>query len=168
MLGHDFIEIEGSHDAKGLRLGCVVSRFNNYVTDRLLDGALDAIQDNGGDTKDVVVVRVPGSLELATAARALAQKGKAAKKPFDALICLGAVIRGETDHYEHVSTGALNSITQLGTDAELEIPTVFGVLTCETARQALDRAGGKAGNAGSNAAVTAIEMASVLKKIRGL
>ena len=154
-----FTELEGGLDAAELRLGCVVSRFNGFITDRLLEGALDAIRRHGGDADKVFVARVPGSLELATAARALAQSGN-----FDALICLGAVIRGETAHYEHVASGAASQIARVGPDTG--VPTIFGVLTCDTVEQAIDRSGAKSGNAGSQAAASAIEMANLLSSIR--
>ncbi|MXY71356.1 MAG: 6,7-dimethyl-8-ribityllumazine synthase [Acidobacteriia bacterium] len=156
-----FTELEGGLDAAELRLGCVVSRFNSFVTDRLLEGALDAIRRHGGDADKVFVARVPGSLELATAARALAQSGN-----FDALICLGAVIRGDTAHYEHVASGAASQIARVG--PETGVPTIFGVLTCDTVEQAIDRSGAKSGNAGSQAAASAIEMANLLSSIRSM
>lgn len=156
-----FTELEGRLDAAELRLGCVVSRFNSFITDRLLEGALDAIRRHGGDADKVFVARVPGSLELATAARALAQSGN-----FDALICLGAVIRGETAHYEHVASGAASQIARVG--PETGVPTIFGVLTCDTVEQAIDRSGAKSGNAGSQAAASAIEMANLLSAIRSM
>ena len=156
-----FTELEGGLDAAELRLGCVVSRFNSFVTDRLLEGALDAIRRHGGDADKVFVARVPGSLELATAARALAQSGN-----FDALICLGAVIRGDTAHYEHVASGAASQIARVG--PETGVPTIFGVLTCDTVEQAIDRSGAKSGNAGSQAAASAIEMANLLSAIRSM
>lgn len=153
------VTIEGDLSAQGLRFGCVVARFNSFITERLLDGALDAIRRHGGDVSSVRVVRVPGSLELATAARALADSGE-----YDALICIGAVIEGETDHYKHVAAGAAQSITRIG--PETGVPTIFGVLTCDEQQQAIDRAGGKLGNAGFQAAVAAIEMASLTAKLR--
>lgn len=153
------VTIEGDLSAQGLRFGCVVARFNSFITERLLDGALDAIRRHGGDVSSVRVVRVPGSLELATAARALAVSGE-----YDALICIGAVIEGETDHYKHVAAGAAQSITRIG--PETGVPTIFGVLTCDEQQQAIDRAGGKLGNAGFQAAVAAIEMASLTAKLR--
>ena len=150
--------IEGDLNARGLRFGCIVARFNSFITDRLLQGALDAIRRHGGSLGDVTVVRVPGSLEIATAARAMASSGE-----FDALICLGAVIRGETDHYEHVSGGAASGIARIGADTG--VPAIFGVLTCETVDQAIDRSGAKSGNSGFHAAVAAIETATLLKRL---
>ena len=151
--------IEGELTAQGLRFGCLVARFNSFITDRLLAGALDAINRHGGDLDKVTVARVPGSLELATAARVMAESGD-----YDALVCLGAVIRGETDHYDHVASGAASSIARIG--PETGVPTIFGVLTCENAEQAIDRAGGKSGNAGFNAATAAIEMANLIGKLK--
>lgn len=153
------VTIEGDLSAQGLKFGCIVARFNSFITERLLEGALDAIRRHGGDVGSVRVVRVPGSLELATAARALADSGE-----YDALICIGAVIEGETDHYKHVAAGAAQSITRIG--PETGVPTIFGVLTCDEQQQAIDRAGGKLGNAGFQAAVAAIEMASLTTKLR--
>ena len=152
------VSIEGDLNAEGLRLGCVVARFNSFITDRLLAGALDAIRRHGGSPEAVQVVRVPGSLELATAARAMAVTGK-----YDALVCLGAVIRGETDHYDHVASGAASSLARIG--PETGVPTIFGVLTCDELDQAINRAGAKSGNTGFHAAVAAIEMANLLKKL---
>ncbi len=153
-----FTELEGGLDAAELRLACVVSRFNSLITDRLMAGALDAIRRHGGDADRVFVARVPGSLELATVARVLAKSGD-----FDALICLGAVIRGETAHYEHVASGATSEIARIGPDTG--VPTIFGVLTCETVQQAIDRSGAESGNAGFQAAASAIEMANLLRQI---
>ncbi len=150
--------VEGDLGADGLRLGCVVSRFNSFITERLLAGALDAVRRHGGADADVCIAYVPGSLELATAAKAMAASGK-----FDALVCLGAVIRGETEHFAHVAEGAASSIARIGPDTG--VPTVFGVLTCDTMEQAIDRAGGKSGNAGFNAAAAAVEMANLMRKL---
>lgn len=150
--------VEGDLGADGLRLGCVVSRFNSFITERLLAGALDAVRRHGGSEAEVRIAYVPGSLELATAAKAMAASGK-----FDALVCLGAVIRGETEHFAHVAEGAASSIARIGPDTG--VPTVFGVLTCDTMGQAIDRAGGKSGNAGFAAAAAAVEMANLMRKL---
>ena len=152
------VTIDGALDARGLRIGCVVSRFNSFITDRLLSGALDAVRRHGGSADEVHVIQVPGSLELATAAHAMAKTGN-----YDALICLGAVIRGETDHYDHVASGAASAITRIG--PETGVPTIFGVLTCDRTDQAIERSGGKSGNSGFQAAVAAIEMANVLRQL---
>ena len=156
-----YTKLEGFHAAEDLRLGCVVSRFNSFITDRLLAGALKAIRYHGGRADQVVIAHVPGSLELATAARALVQSGN-----FDALICLGAVIRGETAHYEHVASGAASQIARIG--PETGVPTTFGVLTCDRQQEALDRSGDDGDNAGYQAAESAIEMARLLSEIRSM
>ena len=156
-----FTELEGGLDAAGLRLACIVSRFNGFITDRLLEGALDAIRRHGGDTDQVFVAHVPGSLELATVARALAASGR-----FDALICLGAVIRGETSHHEYVASGAVSQLGRVG--PETGVPTIFGVLTCDNRQQAMNRSGGDSDNAGSQAAASAIEMANLMSEIRSM
>ncbi len=151
--------IEGELTAAGLRFAIVVARFNGFITDRLLAGAVDAVSRSGGDASAVDVVRVPGSLEIPLTARTLAQSGK-----YDAVICLGAVIRGETTHFDHVAQGAARGIADIAGDTG--VPAIFGVLTCNTLEQAIDRAGAKGGNAGFNAAMNAIEMANLLKKLR--
>ncbi len=151
--------IEGALTAAGLRFAIVVARFNGFITDRLLAGAVDAVNRAGGDASAVDVVRVPGSLEIPLAARTLAESGN-----YDAVICLGAVIRGETTHFDHVAQGAARGIADIGRDTG--VPAIFGVLTCNTLEQAIDRAGAKSGNAGFHAAMNAIEMANLLKKLR--
>ena len=151
-------KIEGELSAAGLRFAIVVSRFNSFITDRLLGGAIDAISRSGGSASAVNVVLVPGSLEIPMTAKALAKSGK-----YSAVICIGAVIRGETAHFDYVSQGAARGIADIGT--ETGVPTIFGVLTCNTLEQAIDRAGAKGGNAGFSAAMTAIEMANLLKKL---
>ncbi len=153
------MEIPREMDASGLRFGCVVSRFNSYVTERLLEGTLEGLRQHGGDLANVTVAEVPGSLELATVAMAMAKSGR-----YDAVICLGAVIKGETDHYEHVSAGAVSSIGRIG--PETGVPAVFGVLTCRNRQHAMDRSGGRKGNAGLHAAETAIEMAHLMRNLR--
>lgn len=148
--------IEGSLNGAGMRIAVVVARFNSLVTDRLLDGALDALRRYGVADDDVLVVRVPGSVEIPVVAKRLAASGK-----YDAVVGLGAIVKGGTTHDQYVAAIATNGIAS----ASLETghPVVFGVLTCDTMEQALDRAGGKAGNKGFDAAVTAIEMVSVMK-----
>lgn len=152
--------IEGALDAKTLKVAVVVARFNSFITERLLDGALDALQRTGADTDNVTVVRVPGSWEIPLTVKALGES-----KEFDAIICLGAVVRGETPHFDVVVNESANGMAKAATD--LEIPVVNGVLTTNTMEQAIDRAGGKAGNKGFDAAMTAIEMVNVLRRIRG-
>lgn len=151
--------IEGDLSATGESFAIVVSRFNGFITEQLLNGALDAIRRHGGDVASTDVVRVPGSIELAVTAKALAETGR-----YGAVVCLGAVIRGETDHYDHVAGQAAASIAGVG--SETGVPTIFGVLTCDTLEQAINRAGAKSGNNGFGAAVTAIEMASLLAKLK--
>jgi 6,7-dimethyl-8-ribityllumazine synthase len=150
--------IEGNLNGAGMRMAIVVARFNSLVTDRLLEGALDALARYGVGADDIVVARVPGSLEIPLVARRFAMSGS-----HDAVICLGAVVRGATPHFDYVAAGAANGIAAAGLDSGR--PVIFGVLTCETMEQALDRAGGKSGNKGFDAAVTAIEMVNVIKVV---
>jgi 6,7-dimethyl-8-ribityllumazine synthase len=151
-------ELVGEMSAKGLKLAIVVARFNSFITDRLLAGALETIGKHGGDPDQTPVARVPGSVELAVVARRFAQDRRV-----DAVICLGCVIRGDTTHYDCVVDAAVQGITHVG--VETGVPVIFGVLTCHTSDQAMDRAGGAHGNAGAAAAAAAIEMANLLKKI---
>jgi len=150
--------IEGQLQAGSARIAIVVSRFNDLLTGKLLGGAIDAYVRHGGDQKNLTVAYVPGSMELALAAKKLAGGGK-----YDAVLCLGCVIRGSTDHYEHVAGQAAKAITQVGLDTG--VPTIFGVLTCETLEHAIERAGAQQGNYGASSMVTAIEMVNVLKQI---
>ena len=154
-------EIQGELTAGGLRFAVVVSRFNAFITERLLGGALDALERAGATADNVDVVRVPGALELPLAAQKLAETGR-----YDALVCLGTVIRGDTTHFEHVCNEASKGVAEasLGTG----VPIAFGVLTVENLEQAVDRAGLKSGNKGFEAAMTAIEMANLLKKVKSL
>ena len=152
-------ELEGDLSAKGAKFGIVVSRFNSFISDRLLGGSLDAIRRNGGDVSNVDVARVPGALELPVAAQAMIETER-----YDAVICLGAVIRGETSHYDHVAGEAARGIAEVTREAG--VPVVFGVLTCDTLEQAINRAGAKSGNSGFSAAMTAIEMVGLLKRIQ--
>ena len=153
--------IEGNLDAKGLRFAIALARFNSFITDKLLEGALDALKRHGGDTVHVPIVKVPGSWELPLAAKALADS-----KKYDAIIALGAVIRGDTPHFEYVAGHAASGLAQV--QAQSGIPVVFGVLTTNTVEQAIDRAGAKSGNKGFEAALTAIEMCHVLRQIQAL
>lgn len=150
--------IEGHLDSKGLKFAIVVSRFNAIITERLLEGALDALRRTGCED-EVTVVRVPGSWELPVAARALA-----ASQRYDALICLGAVIKGETPHFDYVAGEAGKGLGAIA--AETGVPIGFGVLTTNTVEQAVDRAGAKAGNKGFDAAMSAVEMANLMRKLR--
>ena len=149
--------IEGDLNARGMRFGVVVSRWNSFITERLLQGALDALRRSGCSKEDITVVRVPGAFEIPSQARTLAQSGK-----YDAIVTLGCLIRGETTHYEHISTEVTRGIGQSA--QETGVPHTYGVLTCENLEQALDRAGLKAGNKGFEAAISAVEMVSLQRK----
>jgi 6,7-dimethyl-8-ribityllumazine synthase len=150
--------IEGNLSAAGKSFGVVASRFNDFIVRRLLDGALDAIRRHGGDPGSVDVVWVPGSFEIPVAAKRLALSGR-----YDAIICLGAVIRGATAHFDYVANWAASGISSVALEANL--PVIFGVITTETIEQAIERAGTKLANKGFEAAVTAIEMADLLPRI---
>jgi 6,7-dimethyl-8-ribityllumazine synthase len=152
--------LEGSLNARGMRFGVVVSRWNSFITERLLQGALDALRRSGCREEDITVVRVPGAFEIPSQARTLAQSGK-----YDAIVTLGCLIRGETTHYEHISTEVTRGIGQSAQDTG--VPHTYGVLTCENLEQALDRAGVKAGNKGFEAAISAVEMVSLQRTTRG-
>ncbi|HWP59249.1 MAG TPA: 6,7-dimethyl-8-ribityllumazine synthase [Candidatus Acidoferrales bacterium] len=146
--------IEGKLDARGLRFGIIVSRFNAVVTEKLLAGALDALKRHGGAEENIDIVRVPGCFEIPLTARRLAASGK-----YDALVCLGAVIRGETAHFEHVANAAARGVARAMD--ETKVPIAFGVLTTYTMEQALARAGAEMDNKGFEAALVAIEMANL-------
>jgi len=149
---------EGALSAQGLRFGLVVSRFNSFITERLLQGALDALRRSGARDQDLTVLRVPGAFEIPAAARTLAEPGQV-----DAIVCLGCIIRGETSHYEHIATEVTRGIGQCA--QETGVPHGYGLLTCENLEQAIDRAGLKAGNKGFEAAMAAIEMANLKKSV---
>jgi 6,7-dimethyl-8-ribityllumazine synthase len=149
---------EGSPSGAGVRVGIVASRFNELIGQRLLDGARNALRRAGVADDDVAVAWVPGAVELPLVARRLAQSGRV-----DAVVTLGAVIRGETDHYEHVCSIAASGVARASADTG--VPVTFGVLTTDTLEQALQRAGGKVGNAGADAASAAIEMATLLREL---
>ncbi len=150
-------EIKSQLDAKGLRLGVIVSRFNSFITDRLLAGALDALARAGADEKKIDVVRVPGSFEIPVAAKKLAQTGR-----YHALITLGCIIRGETQHFDYLSAEVTRGI-QLAA-LHTGVPIAFGVLTTDDLEQAIDRAGAKSGNKGAETALAAVEMANLLAR----
>ena len=152
--------IEGDLNARGMHFAVVVSRWNSFITERLLQGALDALRRSGCREEDIAVVRVPGAFEIPSQARTLAESGK-----YDAIITLGCLIRGETTHYEHISTEVTRGIGQSA--QETGVPHTYGVLTCETLEQAPDRAGLKAGNKGFEAAISAVEMVSLQRKTAG-
>lgn len=148
--------LEGKLDAQGLRFGIVVSRFNSFIADRLVEGANDALLRHGADAAQIHLARVPGAFEIPLVAKKLAQSGN-----YDAVICLGAVIRGATPHFEYVSAEVSKGVASAG--LETGIPIIFGVLTTDTIEQAVERAGTKAGNKGFEAAMGAIEMANLIK-----
>ena len=151
-------ELKGSLQGEGLKVAIVVARFNDFITSRLQEGAIAALSQYGVAAADVTVVSVPGSFEVPFVAKRLAAANK-----HDAVVCLGAVIRGETDHYEHVAGEAAKGIAAAGMASG--VPVIFGILTTDTVEQAINRAGGKSGNHGYSAAVTAIEMANLARAI---
>lgn len=151
--------VDWSVDGRGLRFAIVVARFNNAITGRLLSAALEALIRAGAASGDIEVVKVPGSFELPLIAKALAQRGR-----HDAIIALGAVIRGETPHFDHVAAQAAAGLQQVALSTG--VPVAFGVLTTNTPEQAAARAGGEKGNKGADAAMTAIEMAALLRRLR--
>jgi len=152
--------IEGHLDARGGRFALVVSRFNSFITERLVEGAIDALVRHGADPDAITVVKVPGAFELPTAARWLVQQNQ-----HDAIIALAAVIRGSTPHFDYVANEVAKGIGHLALEGGA--PITFGVLTTDTIEQAIERAGTKAGNKGADAAITAIEMVNVKKALAG-
>ncbi|TWH49095.1 6,7-dimethyl-8-ribityllumazine synthase [Sporomusa sp. KB1] len=147
---------EGNLVAEGLKFGIVIARFNEFITSKLLGGTLDALKRHGASTDNVEIAWVPGAFEIP-----LAAKKMAVSKKYDAVICLGTVIRGSTSHYDYVCAEVSKGVAHVG--LESGVPTLFGVLTTDTIEQAIERAGTKAGNKGFDAAVSAIEMANLLK-----
>ena len=152
-------QIEGHYDAKGLKIDLIVSRFNDFIASRLLDGALDCLRRHGARDEDLTVYRVPGSFEIPYLAARLARR----QPPPDAIICLGAVIRGATDHYQYVADGMARGIARIALDSD--VPVILGVLTTDTIEQAIERAGAKSGNKGADAALAAIEMANLFRQV---
>ncbi len=150
---------EGKLIAKGLKFGIVLSRFNNFITERLLEGALDALRRSGAEEDDWDIVRVPGAFEIPLIAKMMAES-----KKYDAIICLGSVIRGATPHFAYIATEVTKGIAHLS--LEKEIPISFGVLITDNIEQAIERAGTKVGNKGFDAAMTAIEMANLAKELK--
>ncbi len=149
---------EGKLDAKGQKIGIVVSRFNSFISERLLEGAIDALVRHGADDQDIHVARVPGAFEIPLAAKKMAGSGA-----YDAIIALGAVIRGSTPHFDYVSSEVTKGVASVS--LESGIPIAFGVLTTDSIEQAVERAGTKAGNKGFEAAVTVIESVNLLKAL---
>jgi len=152
--------VDGDLLARGARFGIVLARFNGFIGERLLEGALDTLVRHGADRSNIDLVRVPGAFEMPLALKTLAAAGK-----YDALIALGAVIRGATPHFDYVAGECAKGISQVG--LQYDIPVGFGVLTVDTIEQAIERAGTKAGNKGVDAALTVLEMVNLLKKLRG-
>lgn len=150
--------IEGNLNAAGKKFGIIVSRFNSFVSERLLEGAIDTIIRSGGQDDNIEVARVPGAFEIPLLAQKMVQSGG-----YDAVICLGAVIRGATSHYDLVAGEAAKGIAQVS--LESGVPVIFGVLTTDTIEQAIERAGSKAGNKGSESAAAAIEMINLLASV---
>lgn len=153
--------IEGKINAQGMKFGIVVSRFNDFISDRLLAGALDALLRNGAAEKDVEIIKVPGAFEIPQVARKMALT-----KKYDAIICLGAVIRGATPHFDYIAAEVSKGIAMIG--LESEIPISFGVLTTDNLEQAIERAGTKAGNKGWDAALAAMEMVNLYQEMKNL
>jgi 6,7-dimethyl-8-ribityllumazine synthase len=150
--------IRGELDAKGLRIGIVVSRFNSFITERLLAGALDALGRTGAGEKQIEIIRVPGSFEIPIAAKKLAATGR-----FDSIVCIGCILRGETSHYDYVASETSRGIQLAQMDSG--VPMAFCVLTCDTLEQAIARAGLKSGNKGYDAGLAAVEMARLSRKL---
>ena len=150
--------IEGNLSAKGLKVGIVVSRFNDFIGERLLDGAVDTLVRSGAADNDIDVVKVPGTFEMPVVAKTMAKSGN-----YDAIICVGCVIRGSTPHFDYVAGEAAKGIAKVSLD--FETPVAFGVITADNLEQAIERAGTKSGNKGRDAALTAIEMANILKAL---
>jgi len=153
-------KIDAGMDADGLRFGVVVSRFNSFITERLLQGALDALERSGAASKNVDVAHVPGSFELPLGAKKMAQSGR-----YDAIIAIGCVLRGETAHYDYVCSETARGLQLAQMDTG--VPIMFCVLMCDTLEQAIDRAGLKGGNKGFEAGLGAVEMAHLVRKLRG-
>jgi 6,7-dimethyl-8-ribityllumazine synthase len=150
--------IEGKLTAQGVKFGMVVSRFNDFINKRLLDGALDALYRHGAEDKNISIVKVPGSFEIPLMAKKLADSGN-----YDAVICLGAIIRGATPHFEYISAEVTKGIAKVALDSG--VPISFGILTTDNIEQAIERAGTKSGNKGWDAALAAIEMVNLLKRV---
>lgn len=150
--------IEGKLDAKGLKVGIVVSRFNSFICERLLEGATDTLLRHNADDGDIDVIRVPGAFEIPLVAKKLATSGR-----YDGLICLGAVIRGATPHFDYVCSEVSKGVASVSLDTD--IPIAFGVITTDTIEQAIERAGSKAGNKGAEAAMVVIEMLNLYRAL---
>jgi 6,7-dimethyl-8-ribityllumazine synthase len=152
--------IEGKLNARGLKFGIVVSRFNDFICEHLLSGAMDVLIRNGAEDGDIEVFKVPGAFEIPQAAKKVALS-----KRFDAVICLGAVIRGSTPHFEYIAAEVSKGVAMVGLEGE--VPVTFGVLTTDNLEQAIERAGTKSGNKGWDAALSAVEMANLYREMKG-
>jgi 6,7-dimethyl-8-ribityllumazine synthase len=152
--------IEGRLSAQGMKFALVVSRFNEFLVSKLTDGALDCLTRHGADRDDITEIRVPGGFELPFAAKIAAESGK-----YDAVICIGAVIRGGTPHFEYIAAETTKGIAMVG--LQTGVPTVFGVLTTDTLEQAIERSGSKGGNKGWEAALSALEMVDLTRQLKG-
>jgi len=150
--------IEGKLDARGIKIGIIVSRFNNFITEKLLEGAVDGLKSHGGNEDDITVVRVPGAFEIPLVADKMASSGS-----YDALVCLGAVIRGDTPHFEYVSDAVTRGLVEAVSNHG--IPIGFGILTTNNVEQAMERSGSKDANKGYEAALTAVEMIHVIRQL---
>ena len=150
--------IEGEISAKGISCAIVVSRFNDFICQHLLDGALDALKRHGASDDQITIVKVPGAFEIPSMAKKLSMNGK-----FECVICLGAVIRGATPHFEYISSQVARGVATIA--LESTVPVSFGIITCDTLEQAIERAGTKSGNKGWDAAVSAMEMVSLMKAV---
>ena len=150
--------LEGKLDAKGVKFGLVVSRFNNFLTDKLVEGALDCLVRHGAAIAEQTVAYVPGALEIPAVASRLAATGK-----YDAIVCIGAVVRGDTPHFDYVAAESSKGVARLG--LEHKVPVIYGIITADTLEQAIERAGTKAGNKGWDAALAAIEMVNLYQAI---
>ncbi len=151
--------IEGKISAEGFRFAIIVSRFNDFISSKLVEGAMDALKRHGGNEDQVSLIKVPGAFEIPLAAKKLAESGK-----FNAIICLGAVIRGSTPHFDYVAAEVSKGIAQVA--LESKVPVTFGVLTTDNLEQAIERAGSKSGNKGWDAAIAAMEMVNLFKQIK--
>ena len=151
--------IEGRISAEGFRFAIIVSRFNDFISSKLVEGAMDALKRHGGNEDQITLIKVPGAFEIPLAAKKLAESGK-----FNAIICLGAVIRGSTPHFDYVAAEVSKGIAQVA--LESKVPVTFGVLTTDNLEQAIERAGSKSGNKGWDAAIAAMEMVNLFKQIK--
>ncbi|MEK7803949.1 MAG: 6,7-dimethyl-8-ribityllumazine synthase [Deltaproteobacteria bacterium] len=151
--------VEGGLSAKGLKFGVVLSRFNEFIGNQLLEGAVDALLRSGASDGDIEIVKVPGSFEIPATVQVMMQKGQ-----YDAIVCLGAIIRGATPHFDYIASEAAKGIARVSMDSGL--PVAFGIITADTLEQAIERAGTKSGNKGRDAAMNAIEMANLFKELK--